>query len=429
MESRRTTASVSVAAALVAAASALAYDWQYAGMAGVGTTCIEADQAYGRILVGTHEGFWLLDLTSGQWTERDDEGWIGRQVWSIQADEADRDRLITGRENAFFKGYLELSEDGGASGDVVHMSQGGSFVDLAQGRDQFFACGISDITPGELVRSPDGTAPWTPLVGHGHAAMTAVEVGSFGEVIVAGDDQVWYTEDLGATWHDVGADLGAALVTCLVTYDGGGDVVTTDCLAGTAAGLWRSGYPFADWEPVLVGEACRRIAVAWAPAPWPRGRVNSVHVVTADGRVLAQDPASGEWRDETGSLPGPAVDLAFTDQGRDLYVCTQSGGVFRIHPVVTGADGPPARPATALRAWPNPFNPRVTLRYQVAAATTGRLAVYDLAGRLVAVLRAGDIAAGAHTFAWDATALASGVYLVRLETALGATRVPVTLVR
>ena len=45
-----------------------------------------------------------------------------------------------------------------------------------------------------------------------------------------------------------------------------------------------------------------------------------------------------------------------------------------------------------------------------------RLAVYDLLGREVAVLAEGVRPAGAHTARVEAGPLASGVYLVRLDT-------------
>ncbi len=67
-------------------------------------------------------------------------------------------------------------------------------------------------------------------------------------------------------------------------------------------------------------------------------------------------------------------------------------------------------------AYPNPFNPTTTLRYQLGVATQARLVVYDALGREVAVLTDGMQAAGTHTVQFEAGDLASGVYLYRLET-------------
>ncbi len=69
----------------------------------------------------------------------------------------------------------------------------------------------------------------------------------------------------------------------------------------------------------------------------------------------------------------------------------------------------------ALAAFPTPFAERTTLRYGLAEAGRVRLAVYDVLGREVAVLADGPAEAGAHEATFDASALPSGVYLVRLE--------------
>ena len=74
---------------------------------------------------------------------------------------------------------------------------------------------------------------------------------------------------------------------------------------------------------------------------------------------------------------------------------------------------------------PNPFNPATVIRYDIPdGGATGTLAVYDLKGRRVRVLRTGSFTAGPHETLWngrDDTGRdqASGVYLVRLETEEG----------
>jgi len=66
--------------------------------------------------------------------------------------------------------------------------------------------------------------------------------------------------------------------------------------------------------------------------------------------------------------------------------------------------------------YPNPFNPTTGIRYQVPVASDIRLLVYDLLGREVAVLVNERKAPGTYEVQFDASALASGVYLSRLTT-------------
>ena len=90
--------------------------------------------------------------------------------------------------------------------------------------------------------------------------------------------------------------------------------------------------------------------------------------------------------------------------------------------------------ARRLRAAPNPFNPRTTLSFTVAAPGAADLAVYDLAGRRVRRLLHGAVASGTHRMTWDGlddagAALPSGVYLARLRVAGESSVERLTLVR
>jgi hypothetical protein len=64
--------------------------------------------------------------------------------------------------------------------------------------------------------------------------------------------------------------------------------------------------------------------------------------------------------------------------------------------------------------YPNPFNPATVVSYQLPAVSEVRLAVYDLLGREVATLVNEKKPAGSYTVRFDASGLASGVYLYRM---------------
>jgi hypothetical protein len=65
-------------------------------------------------------------------------------------------------------------------------------------------------------------------------------------------------------------------------------------------------------------------------------------------------------------------------------------------------------------AYPNPFNPATTIRYELPQAATVTLTIYDLLGREVATLAEGYTQSGTHETIWDAGSLPSGIYLVRM---------------
>jgi hypothetical protein len=65
--------------------------------------------------------------------------------------------------------------------------------------------------------------------------------------------------------------------------------------------------------------------------------------------------------------------------------------------------------------FPNPFNPTTNIRFAVPRQDLITLRVFDLLGREVVTMSLGRLDAGEHTVRFDASALASGVYVYRLE--------------
>lgn len=66
-------------------------------------------------------------------------------------------------------------------------------------------------------------------------------------------------------------------------------------------------------------------------------------------------------------------------------------------------------------AFPNPFNPTTTIRYSVPRQVYVSLIVYNTLGEQVAILETGAKEEGEHEIQFDASSLASGVYLYRLH--------------
>jgi len=73
-----------------------------------------------------------------------------------------------------------------------------------------------------------------------------------------------------------------------------------------------------------------------------------------------------------------------------------------------------------LGAFPNPFNPRTEIGFELDSPENCRLTIFDLRGREVAFLVQGHLAAGRHTAVWNGTdslgrAMPSGIYLASLR--------------
>jgi hypothetical protein len=96
---------------------------------------------------------------------------------------------------------------------------------------------------------------------------------------------------------------------------------------------------------------------------------------------------------------------------------TFSASVWSIHRTVTGIDdddiGLPR--SVSLSAYPNPFNAATTIEFALPHDAFINLYVYDIQGRRAATLIESAKAAGYHCVTWDAGAIPSGIYFIRLS--------------
>ena len=136
-------------------------------------------------------------------------------------------------------------------------------------------------------------------------------------------------------------------------------------------------------------------------------------------------------RIETGN--GLIDGFAFGPQTADISFGRQPDGsetwAFFTNPTpgapnLAPAPVPAAEPAgpTLRAAFPNPFNPRTTVAFDLPRPAHVRLSVHDARGSLVAVLVDADRSAGTHQASWNGldkhgNAVAAGVYLLRMTAA------------
>ena len=162
-------------------------------------------------------------------------------------------------------------------------------------------------------------------------------------------------------------------------------------------------------------------------------------LVTAGGRTIMREIAAGE---SYGAQDDPVLTLGLgaatvverlqvvwprrLTQGQLHSTVLDNVGVDQTITIVETTDGasevPPAAPVrTALHpCQPNPFNPRTTIRYDLAKAGPVELCIYDARGQFVRRLITGPApAAGRFEMVWDGRdeagrGVASGVYFCRL---------------
>jgi len=89
---------------------------------------------------------------------------------------------------------------------------------------------------------------------------------------------------------------------------------------------------------------------------------------------------------------------------------------------------------TTLSAYPNPFNPRTQLEFELEREATVRLEIFDMRGRSIRLLTDNVYTIGMHSVSWDGTdglgqSVPSGYYFARLKTGGEILSRPMMLVR
>lgn len=152
----------------------------------------------------------------------------------------------------------------------------------------------------------------------------------------------------------------------------------------------------------------------------------TVRIETTAGPVDVETFVAGATHQITATVDG---DVTGIDVDPDEWLLSFDGET------VTSTPRGPFQATRLLTNAPNPFNPRTTLRFELARPGDVQLRILDARGRLVERIDAGALPAGEHGMPWDGTDrfgndVASGVYRVILQ-ADGTTTTarPITLVR
>jgi hypothetical protein len=119
----------------------------------------------------------------------------------------------------------------------------------------------------------------------------------------------------------------------------------------------------------------------------------------------------------TGSAAQGLLTVVFPDGTVVEQDIPVSNGYHDVFMTFTSAESPePSRPATpTLSAYPNPFNPSAKFHFSLPETGIARIRVVSVTGQLVSTLLDKKLSSGWHEVEWNASSLASGVYLAILE--------------
>ncbi len=145
-----------------------------------------------------------------------------------------------------------------------------------------------------------------------------------------------------------------------------------------------------------------------------------------DGTRVTIDRPDAEFRILADGVSEVVCDGAVVPTGLD--------GRYLVRVSATAVTTPARGDGLGLRAYPNPFNPSVRIRFATAARAHVDARVYDAAGRFVATLASGAMAGGEHSMEWNGRdhrgrEAASGVYFLRVRAGSASESLKLVLVR
>ena len=120
------------------------------------------------------------------------------------------------------------------------------------------------------------------------------------------------------------------------------------------------------------------------------------------------------------------------DRNGLIYVADYTNlGIYDVSEIGGVGSRPRLLPSSiSLSSYPNPFNALTTVSFSLPHSSDARLGVFDLMGRNVTqLLPSGHLSAGQHSAVWDASGVAAGNYIIRLQTGEETAESKVTLVK
>ena len=256
---------------------------------------------------------------------------------------------------------------------------------------------------------------------------------------------IFKSTDFGATWTQINNGLGAFLAVQALTITNNGNV-----FAGTAGGGVFKSTDGINWNKLscdynviwALGSTSTAVFAGTygdglhksldGGASWTKVTslgISFVYSISVDlsGKVYVSSLTNGVFvSSDNGNswsslgMGGFGVSSLMVNPGSsDVYVGTKEGKVFSIssNGGLTSAEEETAVPTEFELAqnYPNPFNPSTTIQFAVPVAGNYSLKVYNIIGQEVANLIQSELTAGVHKINFDASRLASGMYIYRLS--------------
>lgn len=271
-------------------------------------------------------------------------------------------------------------------------------------RDTLFACQWS---PVAVLRSIDSGATWQPTGSLPGAVGGLWPILSTGSYLLVGAQTggIRRSADNGTTWEIANNGLTNTTAYSLAAL---GNAV----FVGTGGnGVFRSTNNGDAWTAFSSGLGNQTVYALLA-------KDSLLIAGTASSGVFVSRDSGSTWYSVNQGLTNLQV-AALAADNQYLYAGTLGNGVFKrlLSQVITSVDPISHEVPQGMRLeqnFPNPFNPSTRISFSIPRSGRTSLKVYTVLGQEVATLVNEEKNPGRYEVTWDASGVASGMYLYRL---------------
>ena len=161
------------------------------------------------------------------------------------------------------------------------------------------------------------------------------------------------------------------------------------------------------FEQVPMAFRPEDLYTASIPAKAPGTRVHYyVEATSNEGRKMRKPVVAPEW----------TYNFVIDEEDASTVVNSHSSGIT-------------AKEISLSQNFPNPFNHTTRIGYSLQESAGVEISVYDLSGQRIRILVREFVTRGQHTVKWDASGLATGVYLYRIRSGNFEDVKPATLIK
>jgi photosystem II stability/assembly factor-like uncharacterized protein len=285
----------------------------------------------------------------------------GAGIWFVSADTG----FYAYADSLYGNSVIAKSTNAGASWNVVYSGTGWiSYFYFTDSKN-----GYATVNNGSVLKTTDGGQNWTSL--------------NLGEELW-GSGIFFFSKDTGFVGGRPSRTSG---IWIFKTVNGG-----------------------TSWQSLSAGNSFFKIFFA------DRNNGYALNVdSTFGGYMIKSTDGGANWLDE----PTPKKSLwGIYFLNTNLGYAVGENGVILKYSIATSVKDPPQNiPArfSLEQNYPNPFNPSTNITFSLPSRSYVSLKVFELIGREVSTIIAGELPAGNYTRQWNAANMSSGVYFYRLQ--------------